>query len=72
MAWAPDYITAEQLAAYLRITDDDDDVELAIAVGAASRAIDNHTNRQFGKVDAAEQRLYTSTASRSPRSPRSR
>lgn len=59
MAWKPDYVDADQLAAYMRITDDDDDAELAIAAGAASRAIDSHTNRQFGKVDAAEQRLYT-------------
>ena len=33
--------------------------ELASAISAASRAIDNHTNRQFGKVAAPEEREYT-------------
>lgn len=59
MAWAPDYTTADLLASYLRIPDDVDDVELAAAVTAASRAIDEVTNRQFGLVDPAESRTYT-------------
>lgn len=59
MAWEPDYITAAQLAAYQRIGDSVDDVELAVAATAASRAIDNHTNRQFGLVAAPEERRYT-------------
>jgi len=59
VAWAPDYLTVEELAAYLRIDDDVDDLELAAAITAASRAIDHATNRQFGKVAAAEERLYT-------------
>lgn len=59
MAWAPDYVSVDELKAYLRIADTVDDDELAIIVAAASRAIDDHTNRQFGKVAAAEQRLYT-------------
>jgi len=59
MAWAPDYITLTELKNYQRIGDTADDVELAVAITAASRAIDNHTNRQFGKVAAAEERFYT-------------
>lgn len=59
MTWAPDYITATDLADYMRIGDTVDDVELALAVTAASRAIDLQCNRQFGKVAAAEERFYT-------------
>lgn len=59
MAWAPDYVSASELAAFMRIDDSDDDVQLALAVSAASRAVDNHCNRQFGQVGVAEQRLYT-------------
>jgi hypothetical protein len=59
MAWAPDYITVDELEAFQRIDDDLDAVELASAISAASRAIDNHTNRQFGKVDVPEEREYT-------------
>ncbi len=59
MGWAPDYATSTELGGYLRIDDLDDDVEAALAVAAASRAIDDHTNRQFGLLDAPEARLYT-------------
>ena len=59
MAWAPDYATDAELAAYLRITDSVDDAQLGLAVTAASRAVDRHTGRQFGKVAAAEERFYT-------------
>jgi hypothetical protein len=59
MAWEPDYITVEQLRAYQRIDDNLDDAELASAIGAASRAIDGHCNRQFGQVEAPEEREYT-------------
>src|SRR5262245_53054327 len=58
MPWAPDYATADELAVYGRITDDVDDAQLALAVSAASRAIDLATNRQFGQVGAAELRTY--------------
>lgn len=61
MAWAPDYITTAELRAFKRISDADDDVQLAAAISAASRAIDKHTGRQFGKVDTAEERVYTAT-----------
>lgn len=59
MPWAPDYVSETELAAFKRIGDTDDNLQLALAVTAASRAVDNHTNRQFGKVDVAEQRRYT-------------
>ncbi len=59
MAWAPDYVTLAALKTYLRITDTNDDADLSIAITAASRAIDDHCNRQFGKVAAAESRAYT-------------
>lgn len=59
MAWAPDYITSAQLKSYLRISDTQDDAQIALAVTAASRAIDNAANRQFGLVAAPEDRYYT-------------
>lgn len=58
MTWRPDYATAAQVKAFLRIVDTDDDAEIGTAITAASRAIDGFTHRQFGKVDAAEQRTY--------------
>jgi uncharacterized phiE125 gp8 family phage protein len=60
MAWAPDYVTAAELKAYLRISDAVDDVQVALAITAASRAVDRHTSRQFGLVAAPEARTYTS------------
>jgi hypothetical protein len=62
MAWAPDYVTAVELAQYLRVEDMVDDAEMELAISAASRAIDEHTNRQFGVVAAAEERTYTARA----------
>lgn len=59
MAWAPDYVTLTALKVYMQITDTVDDADLAVAITAASRAIDDHCNRQFGKVSAAEARVYT-------------
>lgn len=61
MAWAPDYVTVGELGDYLvsgGIGDTQDDAQLALAVTAASRSIDHHTNRQFGVVAAVEERLY--------------
>lgn len=60
MAWAPDYVTTAELRAYAtRHGDTGDDVQIALAATAASRAVDRHCNRQFGVVDAAEERVYT-------------
>lgn len=58
MAWAPDYVTVEKLASYLRIDDPADDPELALAITDASRAIDHAANRQFGLIDNPEARAY--------------
>lgn len=57
--WRPDYISAEQLKDYRNIDDGVDDFVYAAAVTAASRAIDNHCNRQFGNSETAQQRAYT-------------
>lgn len=59
MAWAPDYATSDELKAYLRIDDAVDDAQIALAVTAASRAVDRYTDRQFGVVAAPEARSYT-------------
>lgn len=59
MPWGGDYITAADLKAYLHITDTNDDAQIALAVTAASRAVDRAANRQFGLVAAPELRYYT-------------
>ncbi len=58
MAWAPDYVTDEQLASYLRVDDLEDADVHPLAIGTACRAIDDHTNRQFGKADGLVVRTY--------------
>lgn len=58
MPWAPDYIQVQTLADYLKITDINDNDELAFSITGASRAIDLHTNRQFGLVDTPELRKF--------------
>lgn len=60
MAWAPDYVTEDDMASYLRIDDTLDNVELGLVISGASRAIDgpDGANRQFGKVDTPEERTY--------------
>src|SRR5690606_34943253 len=59
MAWAPDYVTVSDLAAYLRIDDSLDDAELAVAMTAASRAVDHFCGRQSGRTASPVERLYT-------------
>lgn len=59
MALKPDYVTLTQLKAHLRITDTADDVALALAITAASRAVDYSTGRQFGLNGSAVARTYT-------------
>lgn len=58
MTWAPDYATTAEVKSYLRITDADDDVLLALWGTAASRAVDNYCGRQFGQVATSEDRVY--------------
>lgn len=61
MPWQPDYCTLAELKGDIRIpsADTDDDAELAFAITAASRAIDQITNRQFGQVSPVEARVFT-------------
>lgn len=61
MTWQPDYASAAELKAYEHIDPSDsvDDAQIALAITAASRAIDRATNRQFGIVAAPEARFYT-------------
>lgn len=60
--WKPDYATDDELRAYLTdsaVENANDEANFAGALTAASRAIDRHTRRQFGKVAAPEAREYT-------------
>lgn len=61
--WEPSYATVPELKAYVSIPDDDtvDDAELSGKIAAASRSIDQHCRRQFGKVDALEPRSFTAS-----------
>lgn len=61
MAWKPDYVTLAQLKSHLRITDTNDDADLAFAITAASRAVDQSANRQFGLTGSAVARYYEYT-----------
>jgi|SRR6185312_1535275 len=58
MTWAPDYATADEVAAFAHVDDDIDDVEYGLAATTASRSIDHECHRQFGRT-ASETRLYT-------------
>lgn len=69
MAWKPDYASAADLRTFMKIGDSLDDVQLALANTAAARAVDRacsrgSVKRQFGKVDASEQRFYDAYFSR--------
>lgn len=59
MAWAPDYISSDELKHYNKITNDSSDAEISFAISAASRAIDAYCGRQFGQLSAAAPRYYT-------------
>jgi hypothetical protein len=58
MAWRPDYVSATDIAAYLRVSDTVDNALFAVWATAASRAIDRQCNRQFGQVPAPVARTY--------------
>jgi hypothetical protein len=68
VAWKPDYITATDVAAYLRVDDTVDNVEFGVWATAASRAIDKKTNRQFGQLAAPATRTYRRPALLNPSS----
>ncbi|HEV8175548.1 MAG TPA: hypothetical protein VGP91_18065 [Actinoplanes sp.] len=62
MTWRPDYTTAVALKAeILKTASAVDDAWIGLVVTAASRAIDRHTLRQFGRVATAETRYYPAT-----------
>jgi hypothetical protein len=65
VAWAPEYITVDELKTYVKVTDDLDDAELALIPGTVSRAIDQVCNRQFGKAASPVERWYRPRWSRS-------
>lgn len=51
MAWAPDYVQLVSAKGFLKIASNNDDVFVSLAIAAASRGVDKHTHRQFGKLD---------------------
>jgi len=59
VTWAPDYVTAQELKDYLRISDTADDVFVALWVTTVSRNVDDECGRQFGQVDTTEERVYS-------------
>lgn len=61
MPWAPSYATPAELAAYLRLPEDDDqdEVQMELALESASRAVDRTCGRQFGAVAQPVARVYT-------------
>lgn len=59
MPWNPDYATVAQYKAWVYVADTDDDTQIAVALTAASRAIDQFCNRQFGTVTPAAARTFT-------------
>lgn len=70
MVWAPDYLTTPEMRGFLPVASTDRDDDIAVAVAAASRAVDRHAGRQFGRVDVAEERRYTARWDRHRASPR--
>lgn len=58
MAWAPDYVSATDVATYLGVGDTVDNALYGVWATAASRAIDQKCNRQFGKLSVAAARTY--------------
>lgn len=58
MAWAPDYVTGNELKSYFNIQHDEDDTWLDIWATTVSRNVDDFCSRQFGQVEAAETRKY--------------
>jgi hypothetical protein len=58
VAWAPDYVSATDIATYLGVSDSVDNALYGVWATAASRAIDRKCNRQFGKLSVAAARTY--------------
>jgi hypothetical protein len=66
VAWKPDYVSATDVAAYLRVDDAIDNTQFGIWATAASRAIDKRCNRQFGQEAAPVARTYRRTPAYDP------
>lgn len=58
MAWAPDYATVGELRSFVDVSSSAHDDYLALAITAASRAIDARAGRQFGSVTTVVPRVY--------------
>jgi hypothetical protein len=56
--WQPDYTTLARAKDFARIADTVDDVTLAVWITAASRAVDERCNRQFGLASGVVPRTY--------------
>lgn len=64
MTWAPDYCSLPELRSYLlgdqaATAGTQDDVMMQVAITAASTAINESCNRQFGNVGSPAARVYT-------------
>lgn len=60
MTWRPDYVDPALFKSWLRISDTADDDFVALWITTASRNIDEHCGRQFGKPAAPVARTYES------------
>lgn len=58
MTWAPDYCTLDELKDYVSIQDNSSDALVALWITTVSRNVNDFCGRQFGQVDAAEDRYY--------------
>jgi len=69
MAWKPTYATdAEVAEIILQVTGlDESDAWIPLVNAAASRAVDSHTNRQFGQLDTATELIIPDVAYRPDR-----
>lgn len=52
MAWKPSYVTLQDAKDYMRVTHNNDDAKITLAIAATSRTIDDHCHRQFGNLAA--------------------
>jgi hypothetical protein len=59
VTWAPDYVTSAELKDYIGISDNADDVFVALWVTTVSRNVDDFCGRQFGRVASLEERSFT-------------
>lgn len=50
MAWRPPYTDLPTAKGFLKITHNNDDAFVTLAIAASSRAIDKHCGRQFGNL----------------------